>query len=234
MSNGPVMQAGSGSFFRTWVDALTKPREETYVSIGSSPRAKAMTGYVWVLLCSIVASVVAVVAQGATIQQQLEQSGVALDQVGGGLGGVAAGVLCGAPIAAIVGTLVFAIWTAVVQWIAKMFGGKGTNDQLAYTLAAIAAPYSLVSAVLVLLAAIPYVGFCFNILVGLGGLYVLVLQLMAIKGVNRFGWGPAIASYFIPGLAIFLVCCAVLAVILTLSGAALGGIFSSINQSLMP
>jgi hypothetical protein len=102
---------------------------------------------------------------------------------------------------------VFAIFMAVVQWIAKMFGGKATNDQLAYTVAAVVAPYSLVSAVLVLLSAIPYVGFCFNIVVGLGGLYVLVLQLMSIKAVNRFGWGPAIASYFIPGLAIFLVCC---------------------------
>jgi hypothetical protein len=228
------MQVASGSFFRTWVEALTKPREDTYVAIGSSPRARAMTGYIWVFLTSIVASVVTAVAQGAAIQEQLESSGVALDQVGGSVGGIAATVLCAAPIAAIVGTLVFAIFMAVVQWIAKMFGGKATNDQLAYTVAAVVAPYSLVSAVLVLLSAIPYVGFCFNIVVGLGGLYVLVLQLMAIKAVNRFGWGPAIASYFIPGLAIFLVCCAVTAVILTLSGAALGGIFSSINQSLIP
>jgi hypothetical protein len=34
-----------GIVLRTWVDALSKPLEDTYAAIGSSPRAKAMTGY---------------------------------------------------------------------------------------------------------------------------------------------------------------------------------------------
>ncbi len=234
MSNMPTASATSGSFIQTWIDALTKPREATYSAIAASPRAKAMTGYVWVFLTSILTSIVTYIAQGAQIQKQLESAGTDLGSLGGGLGTGALALVCAAPLGAIVGTLLFAIMVALVQWIAKMFGGKGTNDQLAYTLAAIAAPYSLVTAIFMLLSMIPYVGFCFNIVLGLGGLYVFVLQIMAVKGVNQFGWGAAIGSYLIPLAAILLVCCVLVGIVAAISGAALGGIFSTINQSTFP
>jgi hypothetical protein len=115
-----------------------------------------------------------------------------------------------------------------------MFGGQGTNDQLAYTLAAISAPYALVSSVLVLLSAIPYVGFCFSIIAALGGIYAIVLAVMAVKAVNQFGWGPALGSYFIPGLVVLIVCCCLAVVVGAVSGAALGNVFSTLNQSLIP
>ena len=234
MSNDSISQVESRSFFQTWVDALSKPREETYAAIAASPRARAMTGYLWVFLTSIAASLVTLIIQGTTIRNRLAESGVAGEQLGNGFGGVVLTLLCGAPIVAVLGTIFFAIGAALVQWIARMFGGKGTNDQLAYTMAAIAAPYSVISSVLVLLSAIPYVGFCFNIVLALAGVYVLVLQIMAVKGVNQFGWGPAIGSFVLPGLAFGLVCCCAVAIVLTLSGAAIGSVWSTINQSLMP
>jgi hypothetical protein len=128
----------------------------------------------------------------------------------------------------------FAVFVALVQWIAKMFGGKGNNDKLAYTAAAIAAPYSLVSGVFVLLSAIPYVGFCFRIILALAGLYIIVLEIMAVKAVNQFGWGQAIGSYFIPGLTLLLICCCVAAIVGSITGLALGNVWSTINQSLAP
>jgi hypothetical protein len=100
-----------------------------------------------------------------------------------------------------------------------MFGGRGTFDQLAYAIAAIVAPFYLVSAVLTLLSAIPAVGFCFGLVGLLAGLYVLVLEVMAVKGVNQFGWGQAIASLLIPVLAI--ACCISIVI---------AGIFSMIAQ----
>jgi len=194
-----------------------------------------MTGYLWVFLTSIAASLLTLIVQGSTIRSRLGEAGVGSEQLGGGgFAAVAFTLLCGAPIAAILVTAFFAIFVALVQWIAKMFGGKGTNDQLAYTMAAITAPYSLVSAVFAALSAIPYVGLCFQIVVSLAGIYVLVLAIMAVKAVNQFGWGPAIGSYFIPGLAVFLVCCCIAVVVFSVTGLALGDVFSSINQSLIP
>jgi hypothetical protein len=227
------MQAGSTSFFQTWIDALSKPSETTYAAMAASPKAKATTAYLWVFVTSIVASLATLIIQGAAVRSQLARSGVGTEQLGGGAGAVALTLLCGTPIISVVGTVFFAIFVAIVQWIAKMFGGKGTNDQLAYALAAISAPYSLISSVFFLLSAIPFVGLCFRIVVALAGLYILVLQIMAVKGVNQFGWGPAIGSLFIPGIAILLVCCCAAVIVGALTGAALGNIFSTINQSLI-
>lgn len=229
-----MMQESSTSFVTIWLNALTKPRESTYAAIAGSPKAKAMTGYLWVFASSIIASLVALIVQGATIRSRLAESGVGSNQLGGGLGSVAVTLLCGTPIVAILGTVLFAVGTALVQWIAKMFGGKGTNDQLAYTLASISAPYALASSILVLLSAIPYVGICFNAVLAVAGVYAFVLQVLAVKAVNQFGLGPAIGSLVIPGLAILLVCCCAVAIVASLTGAALGNVFSTINQSLMP
>ena len=193
-----------------------------------------MTGYLWVFLTSIVSSLITLLVQGSTIRSQLGQAGLGEQQFGGGFGAVAVTLLCGTPIAAVLGAVFFAIFAAIVQWIAKMFGGKGTNDQLAYTLAAISAPYALVSSVLILLSAIPFVGLCFSVLAALGGIYAIVLAVMAVKAVNQFDWLPAIGSYFIPGLVVFLVCCCLAAVVATVTGAALGNVFSTLNQSLIP
>jgi hypothetical protein len=42
------------------------------------------------------------------------------------------------------------------------------------------------------------------------GIYALVLEVMAVKGVNKFGWGQAAGSVFLPGLV--LACCAVVVI----------------------
>jgi hypothetical protein len=115
-------------------------------------------------------------------------------------------MLCVAPVLAALSTLVFALVVAVVQWLARMFGGTGNYDQLAYALAAIAAPVTILTGILNLLGAIPYVGFCFGLLGFLAAIYVLVLQIMAVKGVNHISWGGAIGAYFIPVLVLGFLC----------------------------
>ncbi len=234
MPDAPMMPTEAPSFIQTWINALTKPSERTYAEIAASPKAKAMTAYLWVFLGSIVTSLVSLLVQGETFRTRLAQSGLGMERLGTGFGAVALTLLCGAPIIAILGTVVFAIIVALVQWIAKMFGGKGTNDQLAYVYAAIGVPYSLISSVFILLSAIPYVGFCFRILLALAGIYIFVLQVMAVKGVNQFGWGPAFGAVLIPIFAVVLVCCCVVFVGASVMGVALGNVFSSINQSLVP
>jgi len=76
-------------------------------------------------------------------------------------------------ILAVIFTVFFAIWTAIIQWVAKMFHGQGTNDQMAYAFSAILAPFAVISGVVTLLAAIPYVGYCFSALLLIAGIYVL-------------------------------------------------------------
>jgi hypothetical protein len=73
-------------------------------------------------------------------------------------------------------------------------------------MASISAPYAIVAGILTLLAAIPYVGLCFSALLSIAGIYIFVLNVMAVKGVNQISWGAAIGSLLIPGLVIGLVC----------------------------
>ncbi len=233
VSNAPTPSSGgSKSFFQVWIDALTKPNENTFVEIASSPNAKATTAYIWVFVTSLIELFFSFLVNGALVRRAFEQGGYGGSLPGGGVGIALIGAVCGGPIVAVIVTIFFAIGAALIQWIAKMFGGKGTNDQLAYNFGAIAAPFYLISTVFVLLGAIPYVGFCFRIVLGLAGLYVFVLEIMAVKGVNQFGWGEAIGSVLIPVVAIFLVCCCLGAIASVAFGEAFKGLFQQFRNGL--
>jgi hypothetical protein len=92
----------------------------------------------------------------------------------------------------------------------------------------------LISSVLTLFGAIPYVGACFGLLGFAAAIYVLVLELMAVKGVNQFGWGPAAGALFLPGIVIF--CCVAVVVFgaISLLAPAISDTFNQINQGLIP
>ncbi|MGA7195093.1 MAG: YIP1 family protein [Anaerolineales bacterium] len=232
VSNAPTPSSGgSKSFFQVWIDALTKPNENTFAEMASSPNAKAMTAYIWVFVTLLIELFFSFLVNGALVRRAFDQGGFGGSLPGGGVGIALIGAVCGGPIFAVVITIFFAIGTALVQWIAKMFGGKGTNDQLTYTFGAIAAPVYLISTVFVLLGAIPFVGICFRIITWLLGLYVLVLYIMATKGVNQFGWERAAGSVLIPIVVVFLVCCCLGAIASMAAGAGLKGFFQQLQQS---
>ena len=232
MNNAPMssMPSGGGGpvpFYQVWINALTKPYEQTYADIANSPNAKASTAYLWVFISSLISSFLSLLVQGAVIRSQL--STVGDGKLGSGFLGSAITLLCGTPIAAAIYTLIFAIITALTQWIAKMFGGRGTNDQIAYVFAAIGVPYTLISGVFILLSAIPFVGLCFRIILGLAGFYILFLEITAVKAINQFGWGQAAGSVLIPGASIFLVCCCLVFGVSMIAGASISKVFQQLQ-----
>jgi len=201
--NIPLVPGAPESIFQTWMKALTRPYEQTFAEMAASPSARASTGYLWYFIGAIVQFLLASLVQGAVVKNLFSQYSSQFSQ---DLASPWLTILCGAPVAAVFSTLMFGIGAAVVQWIAGMFGGKGTNNQLTYVLSAILAPYMIFSGLLVLPSAIPYVGLLTGLLAGLAGLYILVLEVIAVKGVNRFGWGPAIGSLLVPLLVVGFLC----------------------------
>ncbi len=234
-SNAPMSAepAGIAGWFSVWMAAVTKPNEQTFVDMANSGNAKATTAYIWVFIGSLVSFFLASLVQGAAMRQIMQQYGVD-GQAGGGIGTTLITAICGAPIAAVISVVVFAVVVAIVQFIAKMFGGKGTFDQLAYALAAISTPFVLISGVLTLLSAIPLVGLCFSVVSLIAGLYVLVLQVIAVKAVNQFGWGQAAGSLLLP--FIVLCCCLSVGVIgvMQMLGPQISETFNQINNNLAP
>jgi hypothetical protein len=97
-SNAPMMSAGSTSIFQTWINALTRPNEQTYSDIAASPNAKATTAYLWVFITSILVNLITFVVEGTTIRERLTQSGLGADRVGNGIVGVLVALICVAPI----------------------------------------------------------------------------------------------------------------------------------------
>lgn len=231
--NTPMLPPPSGvsEWISVWRDALTKPSDQTFARIAQSPNAKLTTALLWVFLGSLVNLLFASLVQGVLFRQMMQNS----DFGGNGFPRMAGGSLlaavCAGPIISVIG---FVIFVGIVQLLAKMFGGRGTFEQLAYATAAIVAPFSLINSVFTLLAAIPFVGLCFGLVSLIGVLYVIVLEVMAVKGVNQFGWGQALGSYFLPFLVVF--CCLSLGVIgiLRAAGPGINEIFNSIQQSLTP
>jgi len=210
-TNAPMLPPPSGvsEWFTVWREAITRPNEQTFARIAQSPNAKLSTALVWVFLGSLINAFLVSLVQGRLMSQMMQNSDLGIEgfpQAGGGI--VAA--ICGAPIAALIQVVLFALGVGIFQLIAKMFGGRGTFEQLAYSLAAIVTPFYVVSALLTLLSVIPYVGACFGILGFVAGIYVLVLEIMAVKGVNQFGWGPAVAAVLLP--AFLFACCIAVAV----------------------
>lgn len=203
--NTPMLPPPSGvaEWFSVWKDAVTKPSDQTYARLALAPNAKLSTAFLWVFLGSLVSSFLSSLVQGQAMQQMMQSFGVeGLPQT---TGNTLITAICGAPIFAVISVLMFALVTGIIQVLAKMFGGRGTFEQLAYAFAAITTPFSLISGVLALLSVIPWVGACFGIVGLLAALYVVVLEVMAVKGVNQFGWGQAIGSFVLPLLV--LCCC---------------------------
>lgn len=226
--NLPVTPERTEPVYQQWVAALTRPNENTYARMAASPNAKASTGYLWYFVGSLAVSLFAALVQQPLMRNMLQQSGTGSLDVRNPLWVI----LCGAPVLAVISTVSFAIGTAIVQWIASLFGGRGTNNQLAYVFSNILTPYLLVSSLLTLLAAIPYVGLCFGLLSLAGGLYILVLEIMAVKGVNRLEWGPAIASVLIPGLVVAFVCACLVAGVIAFLVPVFRETFPQLQQSL--
>ena len=213
LPNTPAPEPTSESVFNVWGRALTKPSEFTYADLAASPKAKATTAYLWMFVAGLIQFFLSALVQRQMLNN-LQRYGLDMSQFGqrGGFGAILIGMICVAPILAAFSTLMFALVTAIIQWLARAFGGTGTYDQLAYALAAIAAPVTIIAGILNLFTAIPYAGICFGLLGFLVGLYLLVLQLMAIKGVNHIGWGGAIGAYFIPILVLGFICACIFGV----------------------
>lgn len=245
-SNTPVMESkpGPAGWFQVWVKAFTKPSEQTFIDITESPNAVAKTAYIWVFIVGTFSAIIQAIVRGiytaVGMAPQLPIPGLeeytqqpipgdpttALTSI---LGGV-----CASPIAGLLSVVVFAIVVAIIQWIAKAFGGTGTYDKLAYGIAAVSVPATLITTVLSLFSAIPFVGICTG-LISLGlSFYVIYLQITAVKAVNRLGWGAAIGSVLIPWFVIVFFCACVVIGGLALLGPIIGDTFNQINQGLTP
>jgi hypothetical protein len=222
--------------FPVWSKVFTKPSEQTFMEITEHPEAKARAAYIWVFLAGILSGLINSLTQFVIGLVGLQQAAPEFDQLPGASGmlGTAGliviGAICGAPIAGVFSVIGFAIGVSVVHATAKFFGGQGSFDRLAYAFGAIAVPFSIISALIVPLNAIPFVAFCTLPVLIVLGLYVLFLEVTAIKAVHRFSWGEAAAALLLPTILIAMLCGLLVLVGMRMIGPSINEIFQQLQQ----
>lgn len=210
---------GHYSWFETWTKALTQPTEEGYRAIAEDPGRSPSQAYLWIFLSALLGYVLTVVVSGILGTEMLGT------ELRGFMGVSMVVLLCFAPVGGLFAILGLMISAALTQWMAGAFGGEGRYSELVYVQGAYSAPISLISS---LIAGIPFV----NCLVLPLGLYAIYLNVLAIKVVNRFSWGKAVATVMaLLVLVLFLVGCLVVAVV-ALLGPAIDGIFEEVMRGI--
>lgn len=220
----------------TWMMAVTKPSAATFEEIAAQPGASSGKAFLWAALALLVSTFFGAISQAVGAGQSMEMMRefmppeIAREIPMGGSGGVGFGAaICGAPLGAIVGVIFFAISVALILWVAKMFGGTGEFDKLAYTFAAIMVPIAAVNAVLALLGMIPFIGILFGLVSFAVSIYSLVLRVFAVQAVTGLDTGKSAASVILPGLVLFIFICCCIVVFGALFGVAMGDVFSQMN-----
>jgi Ni/Fe-hydrogenase subunit HybB-like protein len=213
------------SWWDSWLRALTKPSVDTFERIANDPQASTIRAATWIFFSSLLGlfiSIPLILAFNPNLVTQVQQL---TGELGSALAAALGLMLCIVPFSAAISTVGMMISTALVQLAARLLGGRGTFEGTFNALAAITAPITPVTS---LLGAIPLVGGCLVLPIGL---YMLVLDVIAVKASNRFGWGAAIAAILLPGLVIGGLCCCAAFAIASAAGVAFQDL---INQGVIP
>ena len=233
-NNAPPPSGGEMTAFETWIAAVTKPNANTFAEIAAQPGATTGKALLWVALASLVTAFFGALSQTVSAGSSMEMLkdmlppdvAYAIPSGAGGAGMSIGAVICGAPLGAILGIIFFAIGVALILWIAKLFGGGGEFEKLAYTFAAIMVPIAAVNAGLSLLGMIPFIGILFGLISFGVSIYSLVLHVFAVQAVTGLDTGKSAASVLIPGLVAFLFICCCLVLGVAVMGASMGEIFN--------
>lgn len=213
------------SWWQSWVSAITRPSEATFDRIARDPQASTIRAATWIFFSSLVGLFISVplnlIFNPALITQIQDATG----EYGSALTAALGLMLCFVPFSAALSVVGMMISTALIQLTARLLGGQGTFEGTFNGLAAIAAPITPITS---LLGAIPVVGFCLAAPIGI---YVLVLDVLAVKASNRFGWGAAIGAIVLPGLVIGGLCCCAGFALASMMGVAMQDLM---NQGVLP
>jgi len=219
-------------WFDIWIKAISSPNEYTYQEIAR--RADVKTAVIWLAIAYMIVSIFSLAMVGASMllfggEGYFGDMGFDIAE---GTGLIAVYGCCGILGYTVFGVVVFSLFTALSNAIAKAFGGVGDFRQVLYCTAAYTVPAMIVSGILGLLGQIPCVGILFGLLSIALGIYTIVLNVIAVRAVHQIEtWQAILSSVAIWGVILMVVSCIIIA-ILTLLGPTIGNVFSNVIEGL--
>jgi hypothetical protein len=215
-----------------WWLALTSPTPRTYDNLLADPNAGAVRGMIWIAGVTLFSGLFTLLAQQMVSILTGSPAPVALPEVEGvnSLAVFGITLLCSAPIAALLGVISLVIAAGLFNFCGRVLGGRGSFGEQIFALAAFTAPLSLVTSLLAVLSSIAGVlGNLASLVVSCLslplGVYTFYLNVVAMKAVQRFGWGRALVAVLLPavfGCALFA--CLTYVVLSTLDLSAVPGL----------
>lgn len=217
---GPPGPQRSYSWSEVWVNTITKPSVETFEDIVADPNASASKAYTWVLITSFISYIV-IIGLSFLLDAFLGTTGIEQFGFVESITSSLLLVMCCAPILSLLAVLGLALNAGISQFVAGLLGGTGSYNDLAYAFGAYQAPLTLISSAI---SVVPYLN-CLGIFIVI---YGIVLNITAIKAVNKFDWARAIMSSVVVLVGILAIVAVFVIIFLALLGPAIGTVFSNI------
>lgn len=177
------------SWLETWQMAVFSPSELTYQSLYMDPNGNHIRIMWWVSIVSVLSSIVSLIVGVLLNTSSFTMRFNSFSSTSSGSFDILFGLIS-IPLNLVFALISYYIWVGLIYLMAMILGGKAEYGKTAYVFAAIYFPINIIVA---LLSFIPLLGALASIPVLF---YGLVLQVIAIKAINQFGWMKAVIAVF--------------------------------------
>jgi hypothetical protein len=208
-------------WYEIWWDVWIHPGLLPFQSMLKEPNHTMTRGFIWVAVTSFIVSLISYLFSALIMRNLMADA----------FGGTrfenyityTLSYICGiilSPIFAVIGICISA---GIYHWVAKLFRGKGNWNDLVYCLSAVTAPGSLVGGVIGIFSLLffnnPLIIFLPVFATFLFAIYVIILNVNAIRATEDISAWEAIGTLFIPTIIIVVIvsCCSIVVLVPVIS-----------------
>jgi len=213
----PPSEPLNSKWYEIWLDVWTHPGEEAFWGILKERNHSVGRAFIWVAVTSLILAVASIIGYVPLYRSFMSNIGAVNTVEFFNTTSLLTFGICSVILTPIFAILGLVISSGIYHLISKLFGGSGAWSDLVFCLGAVIAPGSIITGVLmipyVLFSNFPAIWWLVAIFIGILSLivsiYVIVLNVNAIRGAERIGTWQAILTIFLPIIIIGVlsVCC---------------------------
>jgi hypothetical protein len=221
MTTGIIQPLQPRKWYEIWWDVWIHPGITPFQTMLNEPNHEMRRGFIWVAVTSFIITLISYLFSALIMRNLMADAfrGTAIQNFSSYTLSLICGVIL-SPIFAIIGICISA---GIYHWVAKLFRGKGNWNDLVYCLSAVTAPGSLVGGVIGIFSLLffnnPVIIFLPVFATFLFAIYVIVLNVNAIRATEDIGTWEAIGTLFIPTIIIVVIvsCCSIVVLVPVIS-----------------
>jgi hypothetical protein len=227
MTTEIAQPVNSRKWYEIWLDVWLHPGMAPFKTILGEPGKDVKRAFIWVAITSFIATLISYLFSALVMRNWMA------DAFGGEIfknyGGYTLSYICGIILTPIFAILGIAVSAAVYHWIAKLLGGHGYWNDLLFCLSAVAAPATLIGGIIGIVSMLffqnPVLVFLPTMVALAFGIYIIILNVNAIKAAEDVGTWQALGAIFIPTIIVVaLVTCCTLVILVPIISSAVTGI----------